>query len=168
MISELHRQRYRTYYGTKEFHPRPHAWRAQVDALVARYVAGSVLDYGCGPSRSLSKFAPYAVSDYDPAVPELSMLPQPADIVVCNHVLEHVEPDQLDSVFEHLHELTKKAAYIALACVAAPKVLFDGTPWHTIVQPGEWWDAKLKEYFTGESRWTDTEYVLVADGRRNR
>lgn len=147
MISEQHRHRYRVHYAKGEFRARDHLWRGEVDALVKKHNAVTVLDYGCGPSRSLSKFAPYPVRDYDPAVPGLDALPDPADIVVCNHVLEHVEPDQLIAVVEHLRQLTQKALYLAVSCQSAPKVLFDGTPWHTIVQPPAWWEAFLKEFF---------------------
>lgn len=163
MISEQHRQRYRVHYGKGEFRARDHLWRGEVDALVKQHAATSVLDYGCGPSRSLSKFAPYPVADYDPAVAGVDGPPSPADIVVCNHVLEHVEPEQLAAVVAHLQQLTQKALYLAVSCQPAPgKVLFDGTPWHTIVQPPSWWEAFLGEFFpAARSRAENNAFIMV-------
>jgi hypothetical protein len=165
MISEQHRHRYRVYHSGREFPARNHTWRGEIDALVKQHKATSVLDYGSGPSKSLAKFAPYPVISYDPGVAGLDLTPEPADIVVCNHVLEHVEPEHLDATLEQLRGLTIKAAYIAVSCKDAPgKVLHDGTPWHTIVQSALWWDSKIRQYFYGMSRGLPDQYIMVANG----
>ena len=70
-----------------------------------------LLDYGCGSRRSLMEtFKPkrdVRVQCYDPAVPEYSDPPVPAQMVVCLDVLEHIEPECLEDVLDHLAELTE-------------------------------------------------------------
>ena len=54
-------------------------------------VAGSrdVLDYGCG-QRTLEKSLGFPIRNYDPCIPGLDAPPEPADVVACTDVLEHI------------------------------------------------------------------------------
>ena len=76
-------------------------------------------------------------------------LPQPADLVVCWHVLEHVEPDCLAAVLAHIQRLADQAILCAVSCAPSTKVLPDGTPWHTLVQPPTWWAGTLGAAWPG-------------------
>ena len=102
-----------------------------------------VLDYGCGKG-TLAKALPFKIKEYDPAVPGKETLPKPAEFVVCTDVLEHIEPDQIDSVLHHLRTLTLEKGLFVIATREAHKVLPDGRNAHLIIQPFEWWKEKLQ------------------------
>lgn len=101
-----------------------------------------ILDYGCGKGKlGLGR-------KYDPAIPDFAQDPEPADLVVCTDVLEHIEPDKLDNVLAHIKSKTKKYAYFTIGCAPAAKKLPDGRNAHLIVKPPSWWLEKLSQYFT--------------------
>ena len=106
-----------------------------------------ILDYGCGKS-TLAKNLPFLIRQYDPAIPKYNELPEPAEIVVCTDVLEHIEPDCIDNVLAHLQKLTKQAGYFTIATRPAKKTLADGRNAHLIVEPAIWWLNKLAPLFT--------------------
>lgn len=111
------------------------------------YECDTVLDYGCG-SAALSRYAKFDIANFDPCIPEHSDMPEPADLVVCNDVLEHVEPEKLDGVLTHLQYLIQKAGYFVIATrYDKSKLLADGSNPHKIVENAHWWKKKLKEYF---------------------
>jgi hypothetical protein len=137
--AQLHRDR--PTYGANGF---KHA--ELVRSLMRDYQTNDVLDYGCGKA-SLSKHV--MCRNYDPCIPKYADDPDPADIVACFDVLEHIEPEHLHSVLVHLSQLTNKA----LVCVIAThpdrsKNLPDGSNPHRIVEDAAWWVEKMSEYFT--------------------
>jgi len=109
--------------------------------------ARAVLDYGCGEGTlkvELKRLGwARSVQEYDPAMRGKDHLPKPADLVVCTDVLEHVEPERLDTVLRHLRLLTSKGAYLVIATRPANKVLPDGRNAHLIQQPPDWWLERL-------------------------
>ena len=121
-------------------------YAAFVKEAMRRTGSTTVLDYGCGKG-SLRKALGEFVANYDPAVPEWAEMPSPADLVVCTDVLEHVEPEQLGRVVDHIRSLTLRAAFFVIACREARKTLADGRNAHLIVQPPEWWVELLSERF---------------------
>jgi hypothetical protein len=68
-------------------------------------------------------------------------------MVICTDVLEHVEPSYLDEVLRNIADKTNKLAYFVICCRPAGQNLPDGRNAHLIVQPHEWWEKKLLEYF---------------------
>src|SRR5262245_5174458 len=71
-------------------------------------IGSSVLDYGCGQGTLKAALgADYDVREYDPAVEGKTANPDRADYVTCIDVLEHIEPECLDLVINHLKVLTK-------------------------------------------------------------
>jgi len=88
------------------------------------------------------------VQCYDPGVPEYASLPTPAEFVVCIDVLEHIEPPLIDSVLDHLEELTESFLFATVHTKPAGKVLPDGRNAHLIQKPAEWWLPKFMERFT--------------------
>ena len=89
-----------------------------VTALCALYETRDVLDYGCGIGR-LQDELKFTIQQYDPAMPQRAARPVPADIIFCGDVMEHIEPDCLDAVLDHIARLTKRAAFITVTTVPA-------------------------------------------------
>jgi hypothetical protein len=114
--------------------------------LAKSFKTQDILDYGCGKS-TLAMNLPFPIKQYDPAVPKFSKVPEPAHIVVCTDVLEHIEPYCLEDVLDHLKELTLAACYLVVATRAAQKSLPDGRNAHLIQKPSRWWMEKLWDRF---------------------
>ena len=112
--------------------------------------AGTILDYGCGEGTlkkalKLDGWAPY-IGEYDPGVEGKTVLPKPADLVVCSDVLQHIEPDKLHNVIDHICRLIKKGAYFYIATRPANKTLPDGRNTHLVVKDVKWWRNLLSTY----------------------
>ena len=76
-----------------------------------------VLDYGSGKGRlatCLQLNHSINLQCYDPAIKKYSQLPKPAELVVCIDVLEHIEPDLIDSVLDHLQTLTTRLGFFTI------------------------------------------------------
>lgn len=131
-------------------------WGNVITDLCVSLRTKNVLDYGCGKS-SLSHHMPFKINQYDPAVPFYSEMPSPADIVVSTDVLEHVEPECIDSVIEHIKNLTNKLAFLVVATRPAKKFLSDGRNAHLIQKPYKWWLEKILNNF-------DVKEMKVSNG----
>jgi hypothetical protein len=122
-------------------------WYDTINQFAQKMGSTSVLDYGAG-KRSLSRACPHLnVTSYDPAIPEISQVPAPADFVVCLDVLEHIEPECLDDVLDDLKRCARKGVFLTIATGPAKKSLEDGRNAHLIQQNFAWWAPKLT------SRW---------------
>ncbi len=121
----------------------------RVKALADKLGCKTILDYGCGKGRLAYRAAKigYQIASYDPAFPPFAAEPEPADLVVCRDVMEHVEAKYLDSVLAHIRELANKAAYFVISMRLATARLPDGRNAHLIVAPKEFWLEKLGKYF---------------------
>lgn len=97
-----------------------------------------ILDYGCGKAM-LQKGLPFPIQNYDPCMPEYAQRPDPAAIVVCTDVLEHIEPAHLREVLDDLRSLTKTLLYLDVSCVPASKQLPDGRNAHILQESPNWW-----------------------------
>jgi len=117
-------------------------WAETVRWLISHYNAASVLDYGCGKASLSSELGPIC-RDYDPAIPGKDALPSFADLVVSTDVLEHVEPDKLSSVLEHIRSLARRAVFVVVALVPTNKTLPDGQNAHLIQESPEWWTDQI-------------------------
>lgn len=107
-------------------------------SLANKMQTRSILDYGCGKAH-LQKGIPFPIQNYDPCMPEYSKRPEPAEIVVCTDVLEHIEMECLNEVMQDLWSLTKQVLLLNVACRPAKKFLPDGRNAHLIQQPPNWW-----------------------------
>ena len=116
---------------------------AAVLALIEQYKPATILDYGCGENKLADSLKPHRVSGYDPGIPERAKMPKPCALVVCTDVLEHVEPEKLDAVLDHIWRLTARVAYLVIETRAANAHLPDGRNAHLSVHPAEWWIEKL-------------------------
>lgn len=113
-----------------------------------------VLDYGCGKGllarELLSKYKIHCTA-YDPAVPAFSRVPYAKyDKIICIDVLEHVEPELLGEVLDHMFRLLEDGGmvYFVIGTVRARKIMSDGSNAHRIINGRNWWTQKLAEHFS--------------------
>lgn len=128
-------------WGTKGF-----KYSDDVSSFYAAIGATSILDYGCGQQTLASSLPGLDVRGYDPGIPELAGAPVSADLVVTTDVLEHVEPDHIDEVIEHVFALAGRGVFHHIALTPAKRFLPDGRNAHLIVQPASWWLKKFENW----------------------
>lgn len=121
-----------------------------VSKLCDQLKVSTLLDYGCGSMQNLAKVVqpvePVEYLGYDPAVPDF-LHKEPADLVVCIDVLEHIEPDLLDNVLDDLMMLTNRWGFFTVHTGPAVKTLSDGRNAHLIQRPASWWLPHLMTRF---------------------
>ena len=137
---QLHKDR--TDYGISG-----HKYARQVQDLARQIGASTILDYGCG-KRTLERALGYAIANYDPAIAGCEAPPEPADLVVCTDVLEHIEVECLAEVLDDLKRVTKDMLILMVATRLATKKLADGTNAHKIVEQAKWWLPHIMARFT--------------------
>lgn len=112
-------------------------------------VCQTILDYGCGQGslRLALRMAgtPAKISEYDPAIEGKDRPPAPAHLVVCTDVLEHVEPEKIDAVLEHLWLLSVHGLFVVVSLVETAKTLSDGRQAHILLRPERWWRERFLE-----------------------
>lgn len=125
----------------------PAKWGPTVTDLAIQTGSASIVDYGCGKGRlsTALEAAGFDVTRYDPATYPGD--PAPADLVVCLDVMEHVEPEHVDAVLEHIAWLARRAAYLVISLEPAVKVLTDGRNAHLTIWPADAWLGRLARYF---------------------
>lgn len=152
-------------------------WGQLVVQLAQNLQSWSILDYGCGKG-SLGQFLrnyardyniPLGLQEYDPGFPGREEPPEPADLVCCLDVLEHVEPDCLEAVLDDLARLTRRTLFAVVATRPAMKSLPDGRNSHLIQEPALFWLPKLNHRFViaafnnlGE----DNEFLVYCEPRQ--
>lgn len=133
-----------------------------VSALVNKLNVFSVLDYGCGSMQNLRNVLDpdheIRYQGYDPAVEDFAGMPDAADLVVCIDVLEHIEPDLLENVLDHLRDLSPEWSFMTVHTGPARKTLSDGRNAHLIQEPPVWW---LPKFF---SRWDVRQFQATPQG----
>tara|TARA_R110000765_G_scaffold280252_2_gene377742 strand:- start:2039 stop:2560 length:522 start_codon:yes stop_codon:yes gene_type:complete len=142
--AELNRDKHRTStsFGTSgELHAKT------VATLAGEMSTNDVLDYGCGKG-TLQACLPFSIYEYDPCIPGKEEPPDPADLVACTDVMEHIEPEHLDAVLDDLVRVTKKKLYVNVSLVPALKLMPDGTNPHLIIETIEWWLPKFISRFS--------------------
>lgn len=136
------------------------------ESLYRKYECGSALDYGAGKQSFSSemRIRGIEVTDYDPAIPHISNLPNPADLVVCSDVLEHVEPEYFIRVMNHIRSLVGKCLLVRVCLVpCTSKTLPDGSDPHRIVKDQEWWlNALEKGFDVREIHESSERYLTVS------
>jgi 2-polyprenyl-3-methyl-5-hydroxy-6-metoxy-1,4-benzoquinol methylase len=150
LISEDYRiQNRRLHEESEVYGSKGYKNAKAVNALVKEYPCRSVLDYGCGKGalKQALRNTELSVRNYDPAMAEFSAEPEPADLVVCADVLEHIEPDCLADVLAHLACKMKVIGLFVISCRLAEKTLPDGRNTHLIVKEPIWWLKTVGEVF---------------------
>lgn len=148
----------------EELHSRPegyggrgYKWLSSLMYFAGKVGGQTILDYGAG-QRSLAKtwHKDYkgrdqyiqAIYEYDPAVKGIKKGRREVCLVNCTDVLEHVEPDLLENVFQDLATLGKKGCFMVIATRLSNKVLKNGKNSHLIIETPSWWYEKAKKYWS--------------------
>ncbi len=122
-------------------------WYALVESMIKSYKPVSVLDYGCGKGRFGATYPHLMVENYDPAIPGIDGPPEPADMVVCMDVLEHVEPECLEALLNDLKRCVLKWGFFTVGTGPAGKFLSDGRNAHLTIAGPEYWLPKIMQRF---------------------
>lgn len=108
----------------------------------------TALDFGSGKGTLAKAIGErFPIAEYDPAIPGKDETPEPAELVICTDVLEHIEPVHLNAVLRELARLSQRKLFFNIALREASKTLPDGRNTHLIVKPAEWWREKLERFF---------------------
>lgn len=133
-----------------------------VRGIAQVYDCRSILDYGCGKQTLVEALRLKWARAYDPCIPGLDLDPEPADFVVCTDVLEHVEPECIDAVLDHIKSLTKRVVFFSISLTPAKKSLPDGRNTHLLVQTTRWWlDKLLSRWTLDTARNSDSELAIM-------
>jgi hypothetical protein len=145
LLSEAYRAEQARLHAVGNYGTASLQYGQMVSQIVENSGAKTLLDYGCGSMRNLAKVLDCDVvyEGYDPAVPAFAADPDAADLVVCIDVLEHIEPDCLDAVLDHIKAKSLGHVFLTIHTGPAVKTLSDGRNAHLIQQPPAWWLPKL-------------------------
>lgn len=159
-------ERYITYDYLKEqkrLHDLPKGygggggkWAEAVEQIAKEHDCKTILDYGCGQGKlgRQLKNNGFDVTDYDPAIRGKDFIGKynTFDIVTCTDVLEHIEPDRLPIVIDHIYSLSNVLVFLVIAQRPSNKWLLDGRNAHLTIQPTSWWLERLLH-----PRWEEIE-----------
>ena len=122
--------------------------------LIHKYMAlsqaNSILDYGAGSSLFKEKMdqqypnAKFNIHEYEPGIIGKDEDPPVCDATVCLDVLEHIEPNKIDNVLQHIYDKTNKWAYVMICCIPSRKTFSDGQNLHLLIRESNWWLEKFK------------------------
>ena len=149
LLSEDYRKLQKKLHDSGDYGLTAHRYGWSVSNVAKRFKIKSILDYGCGVNLDLLKTLDTKAiyRPYDPCVPDYSESPEPAEMVVCIDVLEHIEPECLESVLNHLRALTERILFVTVCMTSSSQYMQDGRNVHLIQKPREWWIPKFADRF---------------------
>lgn len=140
-------------------------YAAHIADLMQKKNFNEILDYGAGQGnleQSLKQFIPNVkVYNYDPGIPKWSDIPNPCEMVACIDVLEHVEPEYLDSVLTDLERVIINFGFITVSSKLAGRILNNGWNAHICIKSAKEWNKLLQERFFLENSVIDDEFGSV-------
>ena len=149
LISEEYRKEQERLHQNPKYGTMGAHFGQMISQIVDKNEINHLLDYGAGHNKSLTKTLnptrDLKYQAYDPGVPELAGDPVPAEMVCAIDILEHIEPENLEDVLDHLEELTEVILFATICTGPAVKTLSDGRNAHLIQQPISWWLPKIWE-----------------------
>jgi hypothetical protein len=151
LISDHYRRQQQHLHQTHdEYGMASVQFAGEVSRIIDELHIKTLLDYGAGKGRlakHLKVQNDLRVIHYDPAIPDFAQRPQAQEMLCCIDVLEHIEPDYLNSVLDDLLRLTTRIAFVTIHTGPAKKNLSDGRNAHLIQQPLDWWLPKIMARF---------------------
>lgn len=138
----------------------------EVSLFIKFLDAKTVLDFGCGKGFLLNKlkkdFPDIKFVGYDPAIPEISILPnEKFDLVINTDVLEHIPEKELPKIISLISSYSKNAFFV-LHHAKAVEVLPNGENAHCTIKPPKWYHNLFKNYFNTLYPLTSHQKVLSA------
>lgn len=166
MISDELREFYRghhkeeAHYGTTGY---KNAGPDIVRTLERRGQVATVLDFGAGKGTLgaylTDKLPHLTVTNYDPAIPGIDVLPPGQfDAVVSSDVFEHIEEADMDACIEAVRQKARRVVCLYIACSPTGETLPDGRDLHvSLHEPHEWRErlGKVKGWVEMEYRTSD-------------
>lgn len=144
LISEEYRQLNKQLHETNiGYGTSGHKYSKTVESIAKAWGCETILDYGCGQGTLKRSLTFFDVAEYDPAIPGKDAAPEPADLVVCNDVLEHIESECIDDVLMDLARCTNVIGFLVVDIFPAVKILPDGRNAHILLASEEWWRRKI-------------------------
>jgi len=171
LISESYRKEQEHLHETTNYGTASVAYAPLVSQIVNKLGVSHLLDYGCGANVNLAKNLKVGhkvtYQAYDPGVPRYAKDPLPAELVCCIDVLEHIEPELLDNVLDHLCSLSEALVFLSIDTGPAVKVLQDGRNAHLIQEPISWWLPKIWQRWDLQTvqQSTETGFYVVATAK---
>jgi hypothetical protein len=150
MITNEYKEQLQSLHQQKKFSER-NLWYNDIKKFIEKEQPSNIIDFGCSHGGLISKlktdFPNISVIDgYDPGVPEFEKLPERNyETLISTDVIEHIEPETLDSTLNYIESLFTKSAWIIIACYPAKKYLPDGRNAHLTIETPDWWLSKLAQ-----------------------
>jgi hypothetical protein len=169
MISEGYRQEQAKLHENPNYGMASVSYAPLVTNLINQFNVTDLLDYGAGKGRLAENIKPdheVQICMYEPSNPEMDDLPDPAEMVCCIDVLEHIEPEHLEAVLDHLQELTLSIGFFTIHTGPALKKLSDGRNAHLIQEPMLWWLSHIDKRFTIQAVQAVPNGFFVIVGRK--
>jgi hypothetical protein len=167
LISDEYRAEQERMHENERYGAASKKFAPLVAKLIKKHNPTTILDYGAGKCALFGALgdvlAGRRCAAYDPGIALIAQCPdRKFDLVCCIDVLEHVEPECLDSVLADLRAKTGKRAFLTIHTGPAGKHLSDCRNAHLIQQPLVWWVSKLDEHFSAVRARMQTDTTIVA------
>lgn len=173
MFTLQYKKQLETMQNKKSFTEKIPAYK-EIKNFIFDTKPNSIIDYGCAHGTLIAKLKEdfsniLAIEGYDPGVKEYESFPnRKYETLICNDVLEHVEPQFLDMTLKRIEKLFTINARLIIACYPAKKILPDGRNAHLIVESPEWWLEKIKSVMLDSNMSENYTKVLNPDGDKFR
>lgn len=147
MISDRYKKILTDIHNTSPFGKRSKMPKHLAE-FIQKVKPNSIIDFGCGKGRLVQRlreeYPDITTTGYDPGNTEFdtTLEGRHADLIISTDVLEHVEPEHIDTTLKYL---STKSRYIyhLIALSPAKLILPDGRNAHLIQESPEWWKQKF-------------------------
>lgn len=146
MISENYKKIISDINGKENFGKRKKLPKFLNDFII-KTQSETILDFGCGVGNMIEtlkeSYPDKTVKGFDPGNKDFEIFPdQVFDLIVSTDVLEHIEPEFLDSTLEFL-STKSRFSYHLIALAPSSVTLPDGRNAHLILETRDWWRNKF-------------------------